>query len=105
MLGGVLGVRLVVVVVPHLFTVAVISGNEPLTIMVEQCSLDPAYALIQYLHCGYGSVELPCVPDHVAVGEIHHNKVIQTCGDGIDQRIGHLAGAHLWLQVIGCDVW
>ena len=60
-LGGVLGVWLVVVVVPHLFTVAD-RGNEPLTTMGEQCGLDPADALIQYFHCGTAALNCPVCP-------------------------------------------
>ena len=95
---------LVVFVVAHLLTIAVIRGDQTFTTRSKQCRFDAAQALIKGFHRRHCGIKLTGVAHHVTVGKVDDDKVVVTRLDGRDQRIGNLMSAHLRLQVIGGNV-
>ena len=83
-LGSVLGVWLVVFVVAHLLSIAVIRCDQTFATRSKQRCFDVAQALIEGFHRCHGGIKLTGVAHHVTVGKVDDDKVVVTRLDGRD---------------------
>ena len=80
-------------------------GDEDDLIARGTCGLDGVvHAAVNGLNSlGDGTIHAG-VAHHVAIGVIHHNKVVLVLADGCNQLVAHLIGAHFGLQIIGSHI-
>ena len=65
---------------------------------------DLTQAFVHGLHSENGRWSHPGVSDHVGVGEVEHRKARVFVAEPRQERVGDIAGAHLWLVVVGGHV-
>ena len=97
--GGVRGERAAVYGVKHLVGVAVVGGDDALAAVLDDLVHHAAGALVHGLDGLDGRFHHARVAHHVAVGEVEDDDVVLLLVDALDDRVGHLVGAHLGLQV------
>ena len=78
-----------------------IRGDEQNAAHVLHSLFDLAHALVDGLHSLHCSFHDTGVSHHVAVGEVHDDRVVLAGSDGLGGFRGHLPGAHLGDEVIG----
>ena len=98
-----LGVRLVVGMVEHVFAIAVVGGNQHFaTCFLHRCH-DLAHAHIQGFHGFDGRLKHACVADHVAIGKIAHDHIKAVVFYRIHDVLRHDGSVHFRLHVVGFD--
>ncbi len=60
--------------VPHLFGIAMVGGHDQTATAGERRLDDPADALVDLLTSSDRGIKVAGVSDHIAVGEVHHDK-------------------------------
>ena len=101
--GGVGGVGRAVGL-EHLFAVPVVGGDEGLSAFFQEGIEDTTGAGIDGFDGPDRGGEDPGMTDHIGVGEVEDDEVIEAFLDPIDHLVGERDGAHLGLEVVGGDL-
>ena len=88
----------------HLLTVTVVSGHQGLASRVKQRVFYSAQAQVQSLHGFDRSIEYASMAHHIAVRVVTNDQVVFARGNCLHQFVGQLGRAHLWLEIIGCNI-
>lgn len=101
-IGGVGGVGGAVLVF-HEFAVSVVCGDEELAAEAEGLLDDGFYGGIDGLDGTLCCIDDTRVADHIGIGEVEDDEVefLEITDDGV----GDFIGRHLWLEVVGGDVF
>ena len=89
------------VLIDHDIRVAVVCGKKQLAAFCQDLVDDLTDAGVDRFDGRNRSLQHAGVPDHVAVGEVQDDQIINVLVDLLQQRIRDQIRAHLRLQVIG----
>ncbi len=89
--------------VTHLFTVAVIGSEHDGIVGLFGFGNDLAKFRINRLDRLFGSLEVACMPHHITIGKIDHDKIIRLI-HGCAYRFADLRCGHLRFHIIGFDI-
>ena len=95
-------VRLPGLGIQHQLCIAMISGYQHLATSLLQGLVYPSKYSINFLNCLDRRCKLPGMANHVRVGVITNNNVIDSTLDRRHQVVGNLGRTHFRLQIIGC---
>ena len=87
----------------HLLAIAMVGCDQCLAALFQDCIQNAPGAGVDGFDRPDGGAEDARVSDHIGVGKIEDDQVIEAFFDPFDHFVGERNGAHFGLQVVGGD--
>ncbi len=91
--------------IDHLLRVPVIARDQHPSARGEHRLRDRSHTFVDHGDRLYRRLEHTCVPYHVRICKVHHDRVVAPLGDRLEHLVPDSRGAHLRLQVVGRHLW